>query len=175
MKWSREWANANKNTFSMKPLKDLFYKYKHQEKPDLIIDPFARECRLANITNDLNPDFKCDFHIDALKFLKKFESGSVDMILFDPPYSPRQVKEVYEKLNLTVSWESTQATFWKRIKDEITRILKPNGIVITCGWNSTGIGKKNGFVIEEGMNIAHGGQHHDTIIVVDRKVQGNLF
>lgn len=175
MQWNRAWCNANKNTFSMKPLNELFYKYKNQEKPNLIIDPFARECRLANITNDLNPEFDCDYSMDALEFLKIFESNSVDMILFDPPFSPRQVKEIYEKLGLTVSWEHTQATFWKRIKDEITRILKTNGIVFTCGWNSNGMGKKNGFQIEEGLNIAHGGQHNDTIIVVDRKIQGNLF
>jgi len=173
--WNREWCNPCKDTFSMKPLLNLFYKYKHQEKPDLIIDPFSKECRLATITNDLNPDYNCDHSLDALEFLKMFDSNSVDMILLDPPYSPRQVKEIYTKLELTVTWEHTQYTFWKRVKDEITRILKTGGIVITCGWNSNGIGKKNGFAIIEGMNIAHGGGHNDTIITVERKIQGNLF
>ncbi len=67
--------------------------------------------------------------------------------------------------------ETTQASYWSKQKEQITRIIKPNGVVITCGWNSGGIGKKHGFEIVKILLVAHGGWHNDTIITVERKVR----
>jgi len=61
------------------------------------------------------------------------------------------------------------------MKTEITRIVKPSGTVISFGWNSGGIGKTNGFKIYRILLVPHGGIHHDTICVVERKIQGNLI
>lgn len=52
----------------------------------------------------------------------------------------------------------------------IGEIVKKDGYVITCGWNSGGIGKKYGFEIIEILLVPHGGWHNDTIITVERKV-----
>lgn len=98
-----------------------------------------------------------------------FDNNSVDGILYDPPFSPRQVSESYKKLNKTVNMQTTQSSYWAKQKNEISRILKPNGICISCGWNSNGIGKKRGFEIIEILNVAHGGNHNDTIVVVEKK------
>lgn len=70
---------------------------------------------------------------------------------------------------MTVNWETTQNSYWRKQKQEISRIVKNGGIVISCGWNSMGIGKKYGFEIIEILMVAHGGQHNDTIVTVDRK------
>ena len=83
--------------------------------------------------------------------------------------SPRQVSECYTRLDKTVNMQTTQASFWSKQKEQIARIVKPNGIVITCGWNSGGIGKKYGFEIIEILLVAHGGWHNDTIVTVERK------
>ena len=91
------------------------------------------------------------------------------MVLFDPPYSPRQVSECYKKLGKTVNMQTTQASYWGDMKKEIARTLNPSGVCITFGWNSGGIGKKYGMDIEEVLLVAHGGWHNDTIITVDRK------
>ena len=85
--------------------------------------------------------------------------------------SPRQVSECYKKLGQTVNMETTQASYWSNQKKQIGRIVKYNGIVITCGWNSGGIGKKYGFEIEEVLLVPHGGWHNDTIVVVERKTK----
>ncbi len=175
MQWTREYCFVSKDTFSMKPLKNLFYKYFHQENPELVVDPFARNCNLADLTNDIDPTTKAEYHLEASDFLKDLPSNSADIVLFDPPFTSRQVKECYNKLGRTVNWEDTQNTYWTKIKNEIMRVLRPGGVCITCGYNSNGIGKSRGFEIIEGMNIAHGAMHHDTIIVVERKVQVNLF
>ena len=89
--------------------------------------------------------------------------------MYDPPYSPRQVSECYRKLGLTVDTKTTQSSYWSQQKQQISRIVKPNGIVITCSWNSGGVGKKYGFEIQEILLVAHGGWHNDTIVVVEKK------
>ena len=107
--------------------------------------------------------------MDATEFLKMLDNNSADVVLWDPPYSPRQIMECYKKFNMTVNMQTTQASYWSKQKEQIARIVKPNGIVITCGWNSGGIGKKYGFKIIEILLVAHGGWHNDTIVTVERK------
>lgn len=157
----------NSNTFEIKPIKELIDKYTY----GLVIDPFANKNKLANITNDLDEQYDTDYHMDALDFLKKFDDNSVDCVLYDPPYSVRQVSEVYRKLGHSVNMETTQASYWSKQKKEIGRIVNRNGIVISCGWNSGGIGKKYGFKILEILLVPHGGAHNDTIVTVERKIK----
>lgn len=162
----REWCMPNKNTFDIKPIKNLINKYL---KEGVVIDPFANKNKIATITNDLDPQYNTDYNLDAIDFLKMLDDKSVDMVLYDPPYSPRQVSECYKTLDKTVNMKTTQSSYWSNQKKEITRIVKEDGIVITCGWNSGGVGKTNGFKIIEILLVAHGGWHNDTIVVVERK------
>lgn len=168
MKIERIWAMPNKNTFDIKPIKKLIQE--ELDKDKLWIDPFANKNKLAKITNDLNPEYSTDYHLDALDFLKMFNDSSVDGILYDPPYSPRQVSECYQNFGLEITMKTTQASFWANHKKEITRILKKGGKVITFGWNSGGIGKTYGFKIERILLVPHGGWHNDTICVVEVKI-----
>lgn len=156
----------NKNTFSIKPIKELIL----DELTDGVwIDPFANSNKLASITNDLNTEYDTDYHMDALDFLKLFPDNSIDGILYDPPYSPRQVSECYNNVGLSVTWDTTKSSFWSNHKREISRILKLNGKVITFGWNSGGIGASNGFSIKRILLVPHGGWHNDTICTVEVK------
>ena len=166
MQINRKWCMPNKNTFDIKPIKEVIDKYMVE---GVIIDPFANKNKIATITNDLDEQYDTNYHMDATDFLKMFEDNSVDMVLYDPPYSPRQVSECYKNLGKAVNKQTTQASYWSNQKKEIGRILKPNGIVITCGWNSGGIGKKYGMEIQEILLVPHGGWHNDTIVTVERK------
>lgn len=163
----RQWAMPNKNTFDIKPIKELI---QSELTNGTWIDPFANQNKLAAITNDLNPDFNTDYHMDALDFLKTFQNESVDGVLYDPPYSPRQVTECYQGVGMNVTSETTRASFWGNQKKEISRIVKPGGKVITFGWNSGGIGRKYGFEITRILLVPHGGWHNDTICTVEVKV-----
>jgi len=165
---NRTWAMPNKHTFDIKPIKELIERY-HNSKI-ISIDPFANKNRIASITNDLDTDYDTDYHLDALEFLKQFDTNSVDMVLFDPPYSPRQVSESYKKLGKTVNMQTTQASFWGNMKKEVSRITKKGGTVISFAWNSGGIGKTNGFKQVEILLVPHGGNHNDTICVVETRV-----
>lgn len=177
MKFSRQWAMPNSKTFQIAPIRNLILKYKqicinrkNKVEEIIVIDPFANDSKEASVTNDLDTQFDTTYHLDALDFLKKFPDSSVDMILYDPPYSPRQVSECYRKLGRTVDMQTTQCSYWGNQKAEMARIVKQGGFVISCGWNSGGAGKKNGFEIEEILLVPHGGNHNDTIVVVDRKI-----
>ncbi len=139
------------------------------------IDAFANRNKIAKITNDLDPQYKTTYNLDARDFLKVFEKDSVDLLLFDPPYSPRQVAECYKAMGRTVNMQTTQASFWSNLKDEVSRIVAPGGMVLCFGWNSGGIGIKRGFKMEEIMLVAHGGWHNDTICTAERKIIHSLF
>ena len=169
VKIERIWAMPNKNTFDILPIKKLI-----KEEVDLRkcwIDPFANRSKLASITNDLNPEYDTNYHLDALDFLKMFDDNSVDGVLYDPPYSPRQVSESYKHFGYNVTNETTRASFWGNHKKEISRIVKTGGKVITFGWNSGGIGKKYGFKIERILLVPHGARHNDTICTVEIKTR----
>lgn len=173
----RKWSMPNSKTFKIKPIKELI----HNEliNKGVIIDPFANECSIKEIinakdieyiSNDLDEQYDTDYHMDALDFLKHFKDNSVDMVLYDPPYSPRQVSECYKNLNKTVNMKTTQASYWSNQKREIGRILKQGGKVITFGWNSGGIGKKYGLEIKNILLVPHGGWHNDKICTVESKI-----
>lgn len=157
----------NKNTFDIPPIRGLIAEELGEDT--FWIDPFANCNHVADVTNDLNPTFDTDYHMDALDFLKMFGSKSVDGVLYDPPYSPRQVSECYKNFGIEVTQETTRASFWSNQKKEISRIVKPGGKVITFGWNSGGIGAKYGFIIKRILLVAHGGWHNDTICTVEVK------
>jgi hypothetical protein len=167
MKFSRYWEMPNSNTFEIQRIRKFIGQY--LSKDIISIDPFANNNRFAKITNDIDPEMKCDFNLDAYDFCKTFENNSIDLVLFDPPYSSRQVAECYKKVGRTVNMETTQGSFWSNIKNEIARIVKPNGIVLCFGWNSNGIGKVNGFEFIEILLVSHGGVHNDTICTAEYK------
>lgn len=165
--FSRKWEMPNKNTFNIKCINRLIHKY---YKPSMLsIDPFANTSKLATITNDLNPDIDCKYHMDAVDFLKSFADNSIDFVFYDPPYSLRQVSECYKSVGIAVTTETTQSSYRTKHINEIARVLKPDGIVMCFGWNSSGVGTKRGFDLIEVMLVAHGGSHNDTIITVEKK------
>lgn len=165
MKIERIWAMPNKWTFTIKPIAQLL---KDEMSDGVWIDPFAGENSPAAITNDLNPDRPTTHHMDALEFLKMFPGGSVDGVLYDPPYSPRQVRECYDGISGDIKWDG-RTTFWSETKDEVARVLKSGGKVICFGWNSMGIGINRGFEMTRVLMVPHGGTRNDTICTVEVK------
>lgn len=169
IKFSRYWEMPDSNTFDIKCIRRLIHRY-HKAGMESI-DPFANTNKIAKTTNDLNPEYKTDYHLDAVDFLKLFADNSVDIVFYDPPYSLRQVSECYKNVGIPVVSETTQSSWRTKHINEISRIVKPEGICISFGWNSSGIGRVRGFDIIEIMLVAHGGSHNDTICTVERKIK----
>jgi hypothetical protein len=108
--------------------------------------------------------------MDAEEFCRCVKIPCVDLALFDPPYSPRQISEHYRAAGLEVNQQDTQsAALYKRVRDALDPLIAPGGICLSFGWSSNGMGKGRGYVIEEVLLVAHGGAHHDTICIAERK------
>ena len=161
----------SRHTFTIKPIKHLL----DQELTDgLWLDPFCGEHSPATLTNDLNTSIEAHHHQDAYEFLIDFDACQADGILFDPPYSVRQVSECYKRFGYNVTQQTTQSSWYSKLKDEIARIIKGGGKVICCGWNSQGIGKTRGFEMNRILLVPHGGPHNDTIVTVETKINSSI-
>lgn len=165
--FTRAFAMPNAATFSIKPIAEFVNRYLALSEAS--IDPFARNNLMATYRNDLDPASAAPSHMDAEEFCR---SGipSVDLALFDPPYSPRQISEHYRAAGREVNQQDTQsAALYKRVRDALDPLIAPGGICLSFGWSSNGMGKGRGYVIEEVLLVAHGGAHHDTICIAERK------
>ena len=165
MKMSRAFCFPSSQTFTIKPIREFVER--NIKGCNVIVDPFANSAKYGTVLNDLNPEFDTHYHLDALDFLKIFEDKSVDCVLYDPPYSSRQVVEMYKGVGRKITQETTQASWRARHLDEIQRILRPGGKALCFGWNSNGVGKKRGFVLQEILLVAHGGSKYDTICTLE--------
>lgn len=97
----RKLSMPNAKTFTIKPIKEFVER--NIEGLQVIVDAFARDSKYGTITNDLNEEYDTDYHLDALDFLKLIDSESADCVLYDPPYSLRQVVECYKGVGREVT------------------------------------------------------------------------
>jgi hypothetical protein len=161
--FDRVFSMPNKNTFEMIPARDFIYGY--LGRSNRTYDPFCGSSKIAVFRNDLALTGK-----DSTDWLMSLPCCCAELVLFDPPYSPRQLKECYSSIG--ASLHDTKSSVWKIWKSEIARITEPNGVVLSFGNNSMGIGKSNGFKMERIRLIPHGGNHYDTICTAERKIAG---
>ncbi len=171
IEFSRHWAMPSADTFDVPPIEGFVRKYLMRSK--VSIDPFARNKRWATYTNDLNPDTASEHHLEAREFLALMVERGVkaDLVIFDPPYSPRQISECYSQIGREVSMEDTQSKTWNEWKQSIAKVCTSNATVLSFGWSTNGMGKKHGFEIAEIVMVAHGGVHNDTICMAEVKVE----
>lgn len=174
----RTFAMPSADTLSIPPI-EQWAKW-HLRNAKTIVDPFARNCRLSHYRNDLSTETAAEWHMDAeefLVFLKKDKGIMADAIIFDPPYSPRQITEVYQSVGKQVTMQDTQsAAMYRRVRDAADDLLAPGGIALSFGWNSCGFGVVRNYEPVDMLIVCHGGAHNDTICVAERKPQSkNLF
>ena len=170
--FSRQWAMPCADTFSVPPIGEMVQRY--LSKSRVSCDPFARNKRWATHTNDLNPKTEAEHHMDAEAFLVMLADSGVrcDLVILDPPYSPRQISECYKSVGLEVGMKEAQsALLYQRVRNAVIPILADNAIVLSFGWNSVGMGKKHGFDQIEIMLCCHGGAHNDTICLAEQKTK----
>ena len=168
MIFDRVWAMPNRWTFTIKPFRDLL---EREVVKGIWCDPFCGKNSPAQVTNDLNKKIEATFNMDALEFLMSQKDDSFDGVLYDPPYSITQAKQCYEGYGMDLlKVKPTTMNYWSDCKNQIARILKPEGKVICFGWNSMGLGKNRGFKMERILLVPHGGSKNDTIITVETRL-----
>ena len=179
MKFSRARSIPSAETFSIPPITAFVKSYLRLSKNSA--DPFARNKRWATWTNDLNPNTAAEYHMEARGFLQllKDRQEMLDLVLFDPPYSRRQVKEVYESVGLQFTNHDSQyySSNWREERAIINDILAVGGVVLSFGWNTSGMGSFSNFAPEEILIVCHGGTRYDTLCIAERKVchQASFF
>ena len=146
MKIKRVFAMPSHETFRIKPI----HKFIRRTLGLSFVDPFPYP-----------------YQMDALKFMERYDDNSVKGIVLDPPYSGRQLIEMYKEAG---GFSITgNPAYWAKVKDRAGEIVAPNGLIITCGWNSNGLGSKRGFTREKLLIVAHGAQRNDTLVLLERK------
>jgi hypothetical protein len=164
---NRVFATASAHTFTIKPIKELLKRY--ITSPAGWADPFSGYNSPAEYTNDHNPERPTKYHLEAREFAA-IVPMELNGVLFDPPYSYRQVSDHYKVLGKKATQLDTSYNFYARVLDPLGLKLKSGGIAISFGWNTNGFGKKRGFELIEILIVAHGLHHNDTLVTVERKL-----
>jgi hypothetical protein len=130
------------------------------------IPPIAELLADEGYDADWLDPFPYPFRQDAIEFMRSMPSESRIGAVFDPPYSQRQLREMYNSIGGSLQMNNG---YWAKCRDELARIIKPGGKCISFGWNSNGLGVGRGFTITRILLVAHGSQHNDTIVTVETK------
>lgn len=150
------------NTHKWKAFKKIWMSIPDSWNGEKVCDPFARNCQIGHIwTNDINPETGANYHLDALEFLKIVPSDSMNIVIFDPPFSTHQNDTKYE-----FDGESkniyTIPGYVKKCMKEIERILIPGGYLLKYGYNSTR--HLPSLEFKKGWLINFGGNRNDVIV-----------
>jgi len=127
------------------------------------IDPFAKDCMLADIRNDIDPNTRAEHHLDAVEFLEGQPTRRFDLVIFDPPFSVVQA-ERYGNYCPNIY---TIPGYVSKCMKQIERVVKPGGHILKFGFNSTR--HRPTFDLKRTWLINHGGNHNDTIVTLWRK------
>lgn len=157
----------SKWTFQIKPIAELLSKYGVGKG---WIDPFCGHHSPAEFRNDLNPDNDhAQYHLEALEFLE-LKNWTISGALFDPPYSLTQVSRSYNDIGLKFKSKENPTGGFPKVRSMLAELLSPGQHCISFGWNTAGLGKKNGMEIVEILIVPHGGNRNDTLCTVERKL-----
>lgn len=110
---------------------------------------------------DVDPEMPADAHMDAWEFVRSWQGEAFDVVVLDPPYNIRKSREKYGD-----RWIGS----FTKIKNELPRIVK--GRVITLGYDTVGMSKSRGFEKIAVAVVCHGGDHNDTLVVVEERQDG---
>jgi len=133
-----------------------------------VLNLFAGRVKLnVNETrNDIDNDMPADYHCDAYDFVQLWSNRVKDMpetqfdtVILDPPYNIRKAREIYGGRYI--------GSFTK-IKNKLSEILSYKARVITLGYDTVGMSKSRGFKKLAVCVICHGGDHNDTLCLVEQ-------
>lgn len=167
--FSRVWSMPSAWTFTIGPIKKLLDRYVPAGRNNWV-DPFAGMNSPAQWTNDHNMDMKAKYCMEAIDFCNKLPR-MYDGVIFDPPYSFRQISEHYKLIGKKATQKDTSMAFYEKVKSAMCEKIKIGGYSISFGWNTNGFGKARGFEIVEIMAVAHGGSKNDTLVVVEKRIK----
>lgn len=151
----------NKYTFTVKIIRD----WVKGQCDGRVLNLFAGKTILTGvdeIRNDIDKESPADYHLDSYDFVEmwiKEAKPKFQTIILDPPYSLRKSMTKYQ---------GRIVSNFSKIKKLLPEILEYEGKIITFGYHSVVMGKKNGFKVERIALFSHGGAIHDTIATIEK-------
>lgn len=171
-----ESSGSNKNTHTHIGYQKAFRECREfflHKKDHTVLDLFARECPWGDYRNDINPKFlkqNTNMCMDALEAAKEFKNSTIDIILFDPPFSNRMDADKYKEVGRASLW--TDPKYISDIGKEMYRILNPFGLIIKAGFNSNPPDPRLVFV--KGYVSHYGGSRNDVIFTIWQRMDTSL-
>lgn len=129
-----------------------------------VLNLFAGKVKLNvdEVRVDIDPEMNPDYLMDSYDFvlMAKDRQMFFDTIILDPPYNLRKAREKYNGRYI--------GSFTK-IKNELSYLQKPSGIIITYGYDTVGMSKSRGYTKIEVCIVCHNGDHNDTLVIMEKK------
>jgi len=149
-------TNLRRYTFENKRMK----KWVEENSFGKVLNLFAgyNRLNLNEFRVDIDENAIADTYMDALDFVDGYTGTKFDTVILDPPYSYRKSMEMYN---------GNYTSKFKRLADELSKIMNLYHKIISFGYHSTFMGKTRGYVLEKLCVFAHGGAQHCTIGIVE--------
>jgi len=142
----------------------------------LIVDPFARNCMWGDVRNDLNTNTKAQYHMEAKEFMKmvleNHGQGSMKCLLFDPPFSSRQLEKYKKTSKEEILNIYSTPGYIPEFFSIVEKLLAPGGIIIKLGYNTS---RPLPYLeLVEIVIVNFGGNRNDVICSIWRNPNQNL-
>jgi len=131
-----------------------------------VLNLFAGKTKLDSLETrvDISTDAIAHFYMDCRDFVSRWDTVEFfkfDSVILDPPYTWRKAKEKYG---------GKMIGQYPQLKDELLDILTTNARVISLGWDTVGMSKSRGFKKIAVCVVCHGGDHRDTLCLVEERI-----
>jgi signal peptidase I len=132
-----------------------------------VLNLFAGTTKLnvVEVRVDIYKDAPADYHMDSFDFVTRWKGEPFDTVILDPPYNIRKAREKYGERYIGK---------FTKLKNALPYILSPNARVITFGYDTVGMSKSRGFEKVAICLVCHGGDHNDTLCLVEERNQTSL-
>lgn len=168
----------NKQFFLIKSIEKFLI---NEINKDVVLDPFGylkilkgliyNNPNIEIINYNLNEKYNSkDYCLDAYEFLRLFDDSSVDVVIYDFTYNYVEQNHIFhKKFDNIVLNNNTIISYRDKQKNEIARLLKPNGFAVCFGMNNTGIGTSRGFKLKQLLIIPDSIRNYDIVYTVEIK------
>jgi hypothetical protein len=133
-----------------------------------VLNACAGETKLSNykrgcefVRNDLDESIPADSHVDVREIHHEYGDGSFDAAVLDPPFDPGRAAKLYE------GWHGSE---YSSARDAVGQLVKPGGTVVELGWNSYGLGDKDGWERQAWYIYPQASFKGDVHLTVDRRI-----
>lgn len=155
-------TRIGKWTFSTKMVRNVVLDAVHGQ----VLNACAGDTQLEKrgcefVRNDINEDINADYHVDVRSIDEEFRRGEFDSAILDPPFDPGRADKLYE------GWHAKE---YSTARDAIGRVVRPGGTVVELGWNSWGLGGKEGWERVEHHLYRQASFKGDVHLTVDKKI-----